>query len=253
MLQWLATDRPRTPGLTSVLGVGWLGGAATAISFPGVPILTLLLFLVGATLVVGSRTGNGRGDLPGGAGVAATRLCLGLGTALTVTLSGFPAALAAPIYTGKGWVDTLSGLLLLGASVFLSCEVIGIHVGRSRGALGGRGVSWVSEILGLSVGLAVYHDLDPTFDAVFFKVGMIGPASHSPWTVAFFSVGLAGVYVPLALAVGSVARGMRMSMPGRSRVLIAITVLLGLTIAIMGFGLVTGTYHGFSRRMGFTP
>lgn len=104
LLRWLATDRPRTPRLASVLGVGWLGGAATAISLPAVPILSLLLSLVGAGVVLRSRAGDGAELLLRGAAVTASRVSLGLGVALIVTLSGFPSFWANPIYAGTRWV-----------------------------------------------------------------------------------------------------------------------------------------------------
>jgi hypothetical protein len=104
------------------------------------------------------------------------------------------------------------------------------------------------------LGLAIYHDLDPTFDAVFFGAGMIGPASHSPWTVGFFSAGLTAVYVPLAFTLASAATAYgQLSSSRRSPILAAATELLCLSVAIIGLGLLTGTYHGFSRRLGFTP
>lgn len=42
-------------------------------------------------------------------------------------------------------------------------------------------------------------------------------------------------------------------MEKRSRIPVTITVVLGLVVAIIGLGLVTDTYHGFSRRLGLTP
>lgn len=254
LLQWLATDRPRTPGLASVFVVGWLGGAATAISLPGVPILILLLSLVGARVVLGIRAGDAAELLLRGAAVVATRVCLGLGVALIVTLSGFPSFWANPIYAGTRWVDGLTGLLLLSAGLILLCEIIGLRVGRGRGGFAARSVPWLGEILGLALALAIYHDLDPTFDAVFFGAGMIVPASHSPWTVGFFSAGLAAVYVPLALTLASAAAASgQWSRWTRSPTLVAATAVLCLAVAIIGLGLLTGTYHGFSRRLGFTP
>lgn len=254
LLQWLATDRPRSTGLASVLGVGWLGGAATAISLPAIPILSLLLSLVGASVVLRSRAGDGAELILRGATVTASRVSLGLGVALIVTLSGFPSFYANPIYAGKQWVDGITGLLLLSAGLILLYEVIGLRVGRSLAALAARGVPWLSEILGLTLGLAIYHDLDPTFDAVFFGAGMIVPASHSPWTVGFFSAGLAAVYVPLALTLASAAAASgQWSRWTRSPTLVAATAVLCLAVAIIGLGLLTGTYHGFSRRLGFTP
>ena len=227
MLQWLATDRPRTPGLVSVLGVAWLGGAATAISRPGVPILILLLSLVGASVVLGIRAGDPRESLQRVASVAATRVCLGLGVALIVTLSGFPSFWADPIQAGKRWADRVTGLLLLGTGLILLRGVIGLRARGSRRGFGARSVPWLSEIMGLALGLASYHDLDPTFDAVFFGAGMIGPASHSPWTVGIFSAGLTAVYVPLAfsLAPAATAYG-QLSRSRRSPILVAATVLL---------------------------
>jgi hypothetical protein len=179
---------------------------------------------------------------------------LGFGLALIVTLSGFPSFWANPIHAGKEWVDGLTGLLLLGAGLLLLCEVIGLREGGNGAGFAARGVPFLSEILGLALGLAIYHDFDPTFDAVFFGAGMIVPASHSPWSVGSFSAGLAAVYVPLAhtLASAATAHGQVFRWT-RFPILAAPTVLLCLAVAIIGLALVTGTYHGFSQRLGFAP
>lgn len=210
ILQWLATDRPRTPGLASVFVVGWLGGAATAISLSGLSMLTLLLSLVGASVVLGIRAGDAAELLLRGAAVAATRMCLGLGVALIVTLSGFPSFWANPIYAGTRWVDGLTGLLLLSAGLILLCEIIGLRVGRGRGGFAARSVPWLGEILGLALPLA------------------------------------------LTLASAAAASG-QWSRWTRSPTLVAATAVLCLAVAIIGLGLLTGTYHGFSRRLGFPP
>ena len=249
----LAANGPRAPGPASVFGVAWLGGAATAISLPAIPVLTVLLPLVGGSVILGMRAGDSETPehIVRGAAVAATRVCLGLGVALIVTLSGFPSFWANPIYAGTRWVDGLTGLLLLGAGLILLCALAGFRGGGSRRGFITWWVPWLSEIVGLALGLAIYHDLDPTFDAVFFDAGMIAPASHSPWTVASFSAGLAGVYVPLAMALASAALA-GAGMEKRSWVAVTITAVLGLVVAIMGLGLVTDMYHGFGRRLGST-
>lgn|GEM_PF-2748092 len=254
LLQWLATDRPRSPGWASVLGVGWLGGASTGVAVAGLPILTLLLALLGTRIIRGIRTGEASEPLQQGVVVATTRMALGLGVGLVITLSGFPSGYANAVYAGKRWVDAIAGLFLLGGGLVLLSEVIGVGARGSRRRLAMRLGGWRGEILGLALALALYHDLDPTFDAVFAGVGMMVAASHSPWTVGFFSAGLTGVYVPLTMSLASLAQ--LSIQPFRRKglsALAAVTALFCLAVVIFGFAMVVGTYHAFSRRLGFTP
>jgi hypothetical protein len=174
--------------------------------------------------------------------------------ALIVTISGFPSFYANPIYAATWWVDGIAGLLFISAGLILLREVFGLRLGGKRRDIAVRSLPWICEILGMALGLAIFHDLDPTFDAVFFRVGMIVPSSHSPWTVGFFSAGLTAVYAPLALALASAAQTHEpWTRWVRSPVLAGLTALFCLSVTMIGLGLMTGTYHGFSRSLGFAP
>ena len=102
---------------------------------------------------------------------------------------------------------------------------------------------------GLALGLALFHDTDPTFDSVFFATGTAVAASHAPLTVAAFVVALGATLVAAASGLLGAA--------GRVLWLAAVPYAIGFlgaagTLA-MGILLATGGYEAFGRMLGLHP
>ena len=80
------------------------------------------------------------------------------------------------------------------------------------------------------MGLVRYHELDPSFDSVFFATGNAVASSHAPLTVAVFSTALSVLHFVVA------ATASRWRLPAARALAGAGTVVLGAAVAGSGLG-----------------
>jgi hypothetical protein len=167
--------------------------------------------------------------------------------AFVVTISGFPTALATPIYRSEWLIDPTGGALFLfwGGGVVMG--LLPGEPGRSPSPVWRRVVSQgPAGVLGASTGALMYHELDPAYDSVFFFTANAVAASHAPLTVAVFTIGLGLTYMAagsVATAVASRARwGLMVLLVGRILSGIA-TVTIGLLVLTDRFGAIRGLLY----------
>jgi len=214
-----------------VLLSAFAGGVALAFSRPFLLVLVpFLTVLFGGPEKEGSR--------------AAIYFLGAFALAFVVTISGVPRALATPIHQSEWLFDPAGGVVFLvwGFVSFRDLLLPGpVHPTQ---LIWGRVVSSGSAgLVGATTGVLMYHELDPTYDSVFFFTANAVAASHAPLTVAVFTTGLGLTYLAAggaATAAASRARwGRRVLVGGRGLAAIA-TALIGLAILTRRFGAVRG-------------
>lgn len=175
-------------------------------------------------------------------------LCLlGFGTAFVLGISGWPRVLSQPLYAyAKGIARVAGGVLILGGLV-ASVEIMtGRGRGRNLGRILGNWKGLLDVAAGLALGLALYHDMDPTYDSVFFATGTAVAASHAAVTVAAFVLA-AGATI-LAVAWG-VLHGASLS-PAFAILLYGLRCLGTAGTLAVGILLATGRYGGVAAMLG---
>lgn len=167
--------------LLAALAGGW------ALGFTRPFVLVLLPF----ASVIGLRSPHAPGARPPqGAWLAPAAFLAGFALAFSVAISGAPDALARAIYAAHGATERV-----LAALVALWGALIAVRVPAAIAAQPGP---WAAG-LGTVTGLVFYHELDPSYDSVFFATGNAVAASHAPLTVGVFATALAGLYLAVAL------------------------------------------------------
>lgn len=238
-----------SPGILGVLGAAWLGGVAFPASWPALPVTVSVLGLLASILVLSVRNGQPPWEIRRRALATTASFCSGLATALVVTFSGFPGSYASMVYAGKGWVDLAAGGTVAVQGLVLVGRVLGLDMLGGGGGLGrrkGRHRTWEPALLGLAVGLTIYHDIDPTFDSAFFATGTAVATSHSPGAVIFFLFGAGLVYAATAWGLG----GLQPYGPRARRGVSASAVLLDFATMGLGVALAVGVYHPVARGLG---
>jgi len=227
-----------------VLVVALVGGVALAFNKAMLPLHLLLA----GRLDWGGVSGNasqvrGLERVPYRAG-----LCLlGFGLAFVVGISGRPRVLSQPLYAyAKGIARVAGGVLILGGLV-ASVEVMaGLGRGRILGRILGNWKGLLDVAAGMALGLALYHDIDPTYDSLFFATGTAVAASHSALAVAVFVVASGATLLAVAwglLRAASLA-------PRVTALLYGIHLLGAGGILAVGTLLTTGAYEGFATMVG---
>lgn len=156
--------------------------------------------------------------------------------AFTLTISGFPRAIATLIHRSEWLVDPVGGLIVMGWGLLTIVGVLPPGPVRIPPPVWSPVVGAGSVgVLGATIGALVYHDLDPQYDSVFFFTANAVADSHAPFTVAVFTTGLGLTY----LAAGGVAAALVFrSRWGRMALLVGRTVA-GIATALIGLAAVT--------------
>ena len=149
----------------------------------------------------------------------------GFSLAFVVAIGGAPALVAQSIYRAHEVIETAAGSLLGLWGALVAVRVPVLVEARS---------GWWAAGLGVTVGLLFYHELDPSYDSVFFATGNAVAGSHAPLTIATFSTALSVLYVAAALSAG------RWRPPAGRSIAGAATALLGVAVAGGWFATVRG-------------
>ncbi|HBH03617.1 MAG TPA: hypothetical protein DDZ42_17140 [Candidatus Rokubacteria bacterium] len=198
-----------------VLLAAGLGGWALAFT----PPLLVLLVPLATTVWLGAPE---RPSGPRWPWAPPALFLAGFSLTFVVAIGGVPDPLARAIYRAHHPLGevTLGGLLLLwGLAVTVR---VPSHV-RARAGSYAAG-------LGVAMGLVRYHELDPSFDSVFFATGNAVASSHAPLTVAVFSTALSVLHFVVA------ATASRWRLPAARALAGAGTVVLGAAVAGSGLG-----------------
>ena len=199
-----------------VLLAAGLGGWALAFT----PPLLVLLVPLATTVWLGTPERGSSG--PRWPWAPPALFLAGFSLTFVVAIGGVPDPLARAMYRAHHPLGevALGGLLLLwGLAVTVRVPP---HV-RARSG-------WYAAALGVAMGLARYHELDPSFDSVFFATGNAVAASHAPLTVAVFSTALSVLHFVVA------ATASRWRLPAARALAGAGTAVLGAALAGAGLG-----------------
>lgn len=156
--------------------------------------------------------------------------------AFVVTISGVPKTVATPIYRSEWLIDPVGGLVFLTWGLL---AVLGLlppspaHASSSawRGVAG----SGSAGVLGATAGILMYHEIDPTYDSVFFFTANAVAASHAPVTVAVFATGMGLVDLAAAGVITAMASRARRA----HRILLGARTLSAVATALLGFAILT--------------
>ena len=198
-----------------VLLAAGLGGWALAFT----PPLLVLLVPLATTVWLGAPE---RPSGPRWPWAPPALFLAGFSLTFVVAIGGVPDPLARAMYRAPHPLGevALGGLLLLwGLAVTVR---VPSHV-RARAGSYAAG-------LGVAMGLVRYHELDPSFDSVFFATGNAVASSHAPLTVAVFSTALSVLHFVVA------ATASRWRLPAARALAGAGTVVLGAAVAGSGLG-----------------
>lgn len=202
-----------------VLLAGFLGGWALAFTRP------FFLLLVPFATVAWLRTRGSAAPSPRWLCLAPALFLAGFSLTFVVTISGAPNLVARAIYRAHNLIEVAVGGLL-----FLWGALVAVRVPRFVEAR----PEWWAAGLGVAVGVLFYHELDPSYDSVFFATGNAVASSHAPLTVAAFSTALSVLYFA---AASQAARWC----PRAARTLVgAATAVVGAAVAGGWFEVVRG-------------
>jgi len=163
----------------------------------------------------------------------------GFASAFIVTIGGMPKPIATTVYGAERLVDAVGGLIFLLLGVLAVLRAWRSDFSRPRGAKGRAILQWtVPAALGVTTGALMYHELDPTYDSVFFATANVEAASHAPLTVALFTAALGSVY----LVGGAATRALIAKARGGEAILRAGQVVAGLATAALGLALLTDRF-----------
>jgi hypothetical protein len=216
---------------------GFLGGIAASGMAITAPILAGALATCLGARTASSRNGNGpplRSIL-----VPAVTFGIGFAVAFSTPISGTPAAYAAFVSAGRRVVDIAGGILLVGLGAWALAA--GRLAWRRRVAGRPRWPHGLSPTVaaaagGAVMGLLLFHDLDPTYDSVFFSTGLAVAESHWPRAAYAFSLGLAIIYV---LGIGWLG-GWAKRGGGARRAVVVIQQVAAVAVMVLGVVFATG-------------
>lgn len=194
-----------------VLVAGFVGGWALAFTRP-----LLLFLLIPFATVVWLRTSGRPSHTARWSWLPPALFLTGFSLTFAVAISGVPEPLARAIYGAHGVIETAVGAVLA-----LWGAVVAVHVPARVEARS----AWLAAGLGIATGLLFYHDLDPSYDSVFFATGNAVASSHAPLTVAVFSTALSILYFAAAV------QAVRWRFPAGRMLAGAGTVLIGVAVA----------------------
>ncbi len=221
----VALYAPGVP-LQGYVGLAALAGGA-ALAFTRPLLLVLAPYL---TVLLEGRGPELRGPV---------LYLVGFASAFIVTIGGMPKAIAAAIYGAERVVDVVGGLIFLLLGVLAVIRAWRFDLSWPRGAKGRGILRWTSAAaLGLTTGALMYHELDPTYDSVFFATANAKAASHAPITVALFTTALGSVY----LVAGGAARALVAKTRAGDTILRAGQFAAALATALLGLALLTGRF-----------
>jgi hypothetical protein len=170
-----------------VLVTAFLGGWALAFTRP------LLLLMVPLTTVIWLRTGRQGASRPQSPGLSPALFLIGFSLTFVVAISGAPDMIARAIYRAHKLLEIGVGALLVLWGALVAVRVPALIDARP---------GWWAGALGGAAGLLFYHELDPSYDSVFFATGNAIASSHAPLTVAAFATALSVLYLVVAVQVG---------------------------------------------------
>ncbi len=194
-----------------VLVAGFVGGWALAFTRP----LFLLLLIPFATVV--SLRARGRAAFtPRRPWLPPALFLIGFSLTFVVAISGAPDLVARVIYRAHSLIELAVGGLLVLWGALVAVRVPALVEARS---------GWFAAGLGVATGLLFYHELDPSYDSVFFATGNAVASSHAPLTVAAFSTALSVLYFVVA------AQAARWRLSAGRTLAGAATALVGVAVA----------------------
>ncbi|MBI1734527.1 MAG: hypothetical protein HYR51_05070 [Candidatus Rokubacteria bacterium] len=194
-----------------VLVAGFLGGWALAFTRP----LLVFLLIPFATVVWLRTSGRGSHD-PRWSWLPPALFLTGFSLTFAVAISGAPDPVARAIYRAHGVSEVALGVVLALWGALVAVRVPAVVEARS---------GWLAAGLGVATGLLFYHELDPSYDSVFFATGNAVASSHAPLTVAVFSTALSVLYFAAAVPAA------RWRFPAGRTLAGAGTVLVGVAVA----------------------
>lgn len=210
---------------------GFLGGIAASGMAITAPILAAVLTTSLWAPTANSRNGNGptlRSTV-----VPAVAFGAGFAVAFSTPISGTPAAYAAIISAGRRVLDVGGGIILGGLGAW---SLAAGGLARRRGAAGrlrwpvGLSPTVAAAVGGLLMGLLLFHDLDPTYDSVFFSAGLAVAESHWPRAAYAFALGLGTIYV---LGIGWLG-GWAKRGAGPRRAVVTIQRIAAVAVMVLG-------------------
>lgn len=193
-----------------VLVAAFLGGWALAFTRP------LLLLLIPFATVVWLRTRGHTVCSPRPPWLPPGLFLTGFSLTFVVAISGVPNLVAQGIYGAHKVIEVAVGALLVLWGALVAVRVPALIEARA---------GWSAAGLGVATGLAFYHELDPSYDSVFFATGNAVASSHAPLTVAIFSTALSALYLAAA------AQAARWRLPAARPLAGAGTALVGVAVA----------------------
>lgn len=202
-----------------VLVAAFLGGWALAFTRP------LLLLLVPFATIVWLRTRGRSASSTRWSWLSPALFLAGFSLTFVVAISGALDLVAQGIYRAHKSIEVAGGGLLVLWGVLVAVRVPALIEARS---------GWWAAGLGAATGLLFYHELDPSYDSVFFATGNAVASSHAPLTVVIFSTALSVLYLAAAVQVG------RWRPPAGRSLAGAATALVGATVASGWFETVRG-------------
>lgn len=194
-----------------VLVAAFLGGWALAFTRP------LLLLLIPFATVVWLRPRGRASSGPQWPWLPPALFLAGFSLAFVVAISGAPDLVARGIYRAHRAIEVALGGLLALWGALVAVRVPALIEARS---------GWWAAGLGVATGLLFYHELDPSYDSVFFATGNAVASSHAPLTVVTFSTALSALYLAAA------AQAARWRLPAARTLAGAGTALVG--VAVVG-------------------
>lgn len=194
-----------------VLVTGVLGGWALAFTRP-----LLLFVLIPFATVLWLRTSRHPPHDPGWPQLPPALFLAGLSLTFSIAISGAPDPVARAIYRAHSVIEVAVGAVLAVWGALVAVRVPAPVEARS---------GWLAAALGVATGLLFYHELDPSYDSVFFATGNAVASSHAPLTVAVFSTALSVLYLAAA------AQALRWRSPAGRTLAGTGTALLGVAVA----------------------
>jgi hypothetical protein len=194
-----------------VLVAAFLGGWALAFTRP-----LLVFVLIPFATVIWLRQRGHRAFSRRWPWLPPALFLVGFSLTFVVAISGAPAPVAQAIYRGHDLIELGVGGLLALWGALIAVRVPALIEARSE---------WWAAGLGVATGLLFYHELDPSYDSVFFATGNAVAASHAPLTVATFATALSILYL------GAAARAVRWRLPIGRTLAGAATALVGVAVA----------------------
>lgn len=167
-----------------VLVAGFLGGWALAFTRP-----LLLFLLIPFATVVWLRTSQRPSRDPRCPWLPPALFLAGFSLMFSVAISGAPDPVARAIYRAHSVIEVAVGAALAAWGGLVAVRVPALVEARS---------GWLAAGLGVATGLLFYHELDPSYDSVFFATGNAVASSHAPLTVAVFATALSLLYFAAA-------------------------------------------------------